>query len=90
MSDIPGIDDGKAQEVAAQKDALLRQILTSDARSRLSNVRMVRPDLAANVENYLISVANQGRLSLPITDDQLKQVLLSLQQPRRSFKMNRI
>ena len=90
MSDIPGIDDDKAQEVASQKDSLLRQILTSDARSRLSTVRMVRPELAGNVENYLISMANQGRLSLPITDDQLKQVLLSLQQPRRSFKMNRI
>ena len=90
MSGIPGIDDSKAQEVAAQKDALLRQILTSDARSRLSNVRMVRSDLAGTVENYLISMANQGRLSLPVTDDQLKRVLLSLQQPRRSFKMNRI
>ena len=90
MSDIPGIDDGKAQEVASQKDALLRQILAPDARSRLSNVRMVRPELADTVENYLLSMANQGRLSLPITDENLKRVLLSLQQPRRSFKMNRV
>lgn len=90
MSDIPNIDENKAQEIAAQKDALLRQILTSDARSRLSTVRIVRPELAGTVENYLITMANQGRLSLPISDDQLKQVLLSLQQPRRSFKMNRI
>jgi programmed cell death protein 5 len=50
---------------------------------------MVKPDLAAMVENYLLGMASQGRLNGQISDDQLKQILLSIQQPKRDFKINR-
>jgi programmed cell death protein 5 len=50
---------------------------------------MVKPDLAALVENYLIGMASQGKLQSQITDDQLKQILMSVQQPKRDFKINR-
>lgn len=86
----PEFNDEQASEIAAQKDALLRQILDPESRLRLGNVRMVRPDLATQVENYLVSMMTQGRLRPPVTDGQLKQILLSLQQPRRDFKMNRV
>lgn len=86
----PEFNDEQANEAAAQKDALLRRILDPESRLRLGNVRMVRPDLAAQVENYLVSMITQGRLSPPVTDGQLKQILLSLQQPRRDFKMSRV
>ncbi len=76
-------------EIAAQKEIILKQILSSDARLRLNNVKMVKPDVANNVENYLINLASQGKVRPPITDDQLKQILLSIQQPKRDFKINR-
>jgi len=50
---------------------------------------MVKPELAAMVENYLLGMASQGRLNSQISDDQLKQILLSIQQPKRDFKINR-
>ena len=90
MSAPPGLDDEKAREAAAQKEAVLRQLLSPEARLRLANVRMVRGELAASVENYLIGMAGQGRLSPPVSDEQLKQILLSMQQPRRGFKINRL
>ena len=90
MSAPPGLDDEKAREAAAQKEAVLRQLLSPEARLRLANVRMVRGELAGMVENYLIQMAGQGRLSPPVSDDQLKQILLSMQQPRRGFKINRL
>ncbi|HII03954.1 MAG TPA: DNA-binding protein, partial [Candidatus Nitrosotenuis sp.] len=37
---------------------ILKQLLSSEARLRLTNVRMVKPDLAALVENYLIGMAS--------------------------------
>ena len=77
-------------QVNAQKDMLLKQILSSEARLRLNNVKMVKPDLANMVENYLLGLASQGRSPGQITDDQLKQVLLSAQQPKKDFKINRI
>ena len=76
-------------EFAAQKEIILKQILSSDARLRLNNVKMVKPDVANTVENYLINLASQGRVKPPVTDDQLKQILLSIQQPKRDFKINR-
>ena len=77
-------------QVNAQKDMLLKQILSSEARLRLNNVKMVKPDLANMVENYLLGLASQGRSPSQITDDQLKQILLSAQQPKKDFKINRI
>lgn len=76
-------------EFAAQKEIILKQILSSDARLRLNNVKMVKPDVANTVENYLINLASQGKVRSPVTDDQLKQILLSIQQPKRDFKINR-
>ncbi len=76
-------------EVSAQKEQILKQILASDARLRLNNVKMVKPDLANLVENYLISMASQGKLGSQISDEQLKQILSSIRQPKRDFKFSR-
>ena len=76
-------------EISAQKDMILKQLLTPEARLRLNNVRMVKPDLAGLVENYLIGMASQGKIRSQISDDQLKQILLSVQQPKRDFKIER-
>jgi programmed cell death protein 5 len=84
-------DDNELREaqIAAQKEIILKQILSSDARLRLNNVKLVKPELANLVENYLISMASQGKVQSQITDNQLKQILLSIQQPKRDFKINR-
>lgn len=76
-------------EVSALKEQALRTLLSPEARLRLNNVKMVKPDLAAMVENYLLGLASQGRINNQISDDQLKQILLSIQQPKRDFKINR-
>ncbi len=85
-----GADFNAQREIEAQKELALRQILEPAARSRLNNVKMVRPELANAVENYLIGAGAQGKLPSPITDEQLKQILLSAQQPKRDFKINRV
>ena len=83
-------DQPNEDQFNAQKDTLLKQILSSEARLRLNNVKMVKPDLANMVENYLLDLASQGKAPGQITDDQLKQILLSAQQPKKDFKINRI
>ena len=92
MSDpAPDVNDQPNEDqINAQKDMLLKQLLSSEARLRLNNVKMVKPDLANMVENYLLGLASQGRSPGQITDDQLKQILLSAQQPKKDFKINRI
>ena len=83
-------DNNPNNELAAQKEQILKQILTSEARSRLGNIKMVKPELSDIVEQYLIGMATQGKIPGQITDSQLKQILLSIQQPKRDFKINRI
>ena len=78
------------EQINVQKEIMLKQILSSEARLRLNNVKMVKPELANLVENYLIGLSTQGKTQGQITDDQLKQVLLSAQQPKREFKINRV
>ncbi|TLX78720.1 MAG: DNA-binding protein [Thaumarchaeota archaeon] len=77
-------------EVASMKEQALRSLLSPQARLRLTNVRMVKPELASMVENYLIGMASQGKLNTQISDEQLKQILQSIQQPKRDFKINRL
>ena len=87
-NDLP--QDNVNHEQAAQKEQILKQILTPEARMRLNNIKMVKPELSDLVEQYLIGMATQGKMHGQITDDQLKQILLSTQQPKRDFKINRV
>lgn len=83
-------NDNTNPQLAAQKEQILKQILTSEARMRLNNIKMVKPELSDMVEQYLIGMASQGQIRGQINDEQLKQILLSTQQPKRDFKINRI
>ena len=80
----------KDSQFKAQKENMLKQVLSGDARLRLNNVRMVKPDLAELVENYILNLSVQGKISGQISDEQLKQILSSAQQPKRDFKINRV
>jgi len=80
----------KDSQLKAQKEMMLKQVLSSEARLRLNNVRMVKPDLADLVENYILNLSVQGKISGQISDDQLKQILSSAQHPKRDFKFNRV
>ena len=80
----------KDSQLKAQKEMMLKQVLSSDARLRLNNVRMVKPDLADLVENYILNLSVQGKIMGQISDEQLKQILSSAQQPKRDFKFNRV
>jgi programmed cell death protein 5 len=88
-NDLPQ-DNSVNHEQAAQKEQILKQILTPEARMRLNNIKMVKPELSDLVEQYLIGMATQGKMHGQINDDQLKQILLSTQQPKRDFKINRV
>ncbi|NOJ27396.1 MAG: DNA-binding protein [Nitrososphaera sp.] len=76
-------------EAAAMRQRVLQALLDPQARQRLTNVRLVKPELAAAVENYLINAASTGRLNRALTDDELKQILSSIQQPKKEFKFDR-
>jgi len=85
-----GQNDKDAQERKMMREAALRMALTSEARERLANVRMVKPDLASSIEEYVIQLASSGKLKAAIDDDQLKQMLTTLQPKKREIHIRRI
>ncbi|MEM2118326.1 MAG: DNA-binding protein [Candidatus Bathyarchaeia archaeon] len=78
------------RQLELQKQALLRKILTPEARQRITNLKMVRPDFTEQLELQLIQLAQAGKLPIPLSDEQLKQLLIQLQTHKRETKIRRI
>ena len=73
-----------------QKQSIFRQILTLEARQRLSRIKLVKPNFVAQLELQLIQIAQSGRVRLPINDEQLKQILIQLRPVKRETKFRRM
>ena len=78
------------QQLEMQKQALLRQILSPEARQRITNLKMIKPEFTEQLELQLIQLAQTGKLPIPLSDAQLKQILIQLQSQKREPKIRRI
>ena len=93
LAQIQDQETARAQEeqraaLDAQKQAILRQILNEEARQRLTNVKLVRPQLAEAVELRLIQLAQQGAIKEKLNDNQLKHILRKIQGQKRDTKVD--
>lgn len=77
------------EQERAQRDAILRAILTPDARERLSRVRIARPDQADALERQLVALAQSGRIQQPLEDEDVKAILTRLFPPKRDINIRR-
>ena len=77
------------RQYEAQKQALMRRILTPEARERLGNLRMAKPELVDEGERQLIALAQSGRLPLPLDDESMRQILSRLTPQSREIKITR-
>ena len=80
--------EAKAQ-FEAQKKQILAQIMTTEARNRLANLRLTKPDLVNNIELQLIQSAQAGSLRGKVTDEQLKVLLRQIAGQKREIKITR-
>ncbi len=81
------------EEYERQKQSILRSILTDGAKQRLTNVKLVKPQLADAIEMQLIQLAQSGRLrGNLVTEEQLLQLLRQIQGNKRepSIKFKRV
>ncbi len=81
-----------AQQAAAESAAMermLQQILDSEARERLTRIRMSRPELAEAVTRQLVTLAQQGRLARRLTDADLRTILAQVPSDGRDIKITR-
>ena len=75
------------RQIENQRQAILKGILTDEARERLANIKLAKPEYAITLENQLIQLAQTGRVSDKITDDQLRQLLQQLTKTKRESKI---
>ncbi|MGQ4874421.1 MAG: DNA-binding protein [Promethearchaeia archaeon] len=77
-----------------QKYLIMRQILSTEARQRLENIRLVRPQFAEQVELQLIQLFQMGRLrgATPLSDRAFKELLkqISAAGPKKEFKIKNL
>lgn len=85
-----GQQEETKEQYEQQRQAVLRQILTTEARERLARLKIARPEFAENVENQLIMLAQSGQLSGVVTDDGLVQILEKLTPKKREITIKRM
>src|SRR5574344_1188331 len=79
----------KAKQFEMQKQSVLRQILTPEARDRLANIKLANPQMADGVEMQLIQLAQSGRLQGVIDDAMLRDILRQVAPQHREIKIER-
>ncbi len=77
------------RQFEAQKKQMLAQIMTSEARNRLANLKLTKPELVNQIELQLIQSAQAGSLRGKVTDEQLKVLLRQIAGQKREIKITR-
>ena len=81
--------EASQEEFKQQKKSVLRYILTSDARERLTRIKIARPELGELIENQLIVLAQTGKLQNKINDQQFRRLLSQILPEKRDTKIRR-
>ncbi len=84
------IQEEQAVQIDAAKRSILMGVLTPEARNRLANIKLARPEFAVQIENLLIQLAQSGQLAQKIDDKQLKEILLKIQKKKRDITIKKI
>lgn len=78
-------------EFEIQKQQILRALLSSEARERLTRVKMARKEEGEQIEMLLIQLYQQGKITKQVDDAMLKQILeKALMSNKKEFKIRRI
>lgn len=77
------------QKYEEEKKNALRQILSPEARQRLSNLKLTKPEYVNAIEMQLIQLAQAGRIQIPVTDATLKQILMQTTAKKHDIHITR-
>ncbi|GBL47856.1 hypothetical protein CJI97_004036 [Candidozyma auris] len=73
-----------------EKISVLSQVLEPSARERLSRVRIVRPDRADAVEQYLVKMIQMGSIRRKLGEQDIVEILESLSRDEKKTSASQI
>jgi programmed cell death protein 5 len=88
LNDFEDQNQEELKKIEEMKKNIMKKILSKSAVERLGRIRLVKPDLASQLELYLVQLYQEGKLKREITDEELKMILDSLTS-KRGFKIIR-
>ena len=71
------------------KKKVINQVLTKGAIERLGRIKVVKPDLATQIEYYLVQLYQSGKINKALTDEQLKIILEGISSSKKGFNIIR-
>ncbi len=74
----------KRVTIEAQVQGALRQLMSAEAKERLAQVRIARPEMAKAVEQQIMALARDGELTTLINDATLQKMLTHLSRRRET------
>lgn len=83
MNKIP-LED--LQKLEAIKKIVLKKILSKEAIERIGRIRLVKPELASQLELYLVQLYQAGKIRSQVSDEQIKLILEALSS-KKEFKI---
>lgn len=89
MNPYAAAQQAEMERREAERQEVLRRVLTPEARERLGRIRLAKPDVAASVEQQVFSLAASGRLTRPIDDATLRALLERIMPERREIHITR-
>ena len=89
MAELQAQQQEAQAQFEAQKKQILGQIMTPEARQRLANLKLTKPELVNQIEIQLIQSAQAGSLRGKVTDEQLKVLLRQIAGQKREIKITR-
>lgn len=78
------------QKIETMKKVILRKVLSKQAMERLARIRMVKPEIATQLELYLVDLYQAGKIKSEVSEEQMKMILETVSMPNsREFRIMR-
>jgi len=81
------MSEEELKQLEEMKRKVINQILTKGAIERLGRIKLVKPDLASQIEYYLVQLYQSGKITQSLNEEQLKVILEGIASSKKGFNI---